>query len=421
MPDRIILHCDMNNFYAGVECLHNPELRGKPVAVCGSVEKRRGIVLAKNYPAKAFGIKTGEAVWEARQKCANLIIQPPHYDLYMKYSKLARSIYSRYTDMIESMGADECWLDITGSLLYFKKTPFEIAFEIKEKIKSELGLTVSVGVSFNKIFAKLGSDMKKPDAVTVIERKDFRDTVWRLPASDMLGVGYSTKKKLSEMAVKTIGDLAKLPSDFLVNKFGITGRMLWNFANGLDISPVADSGFTTPVKSVGHGSNALTDLADSGEVWPFMLSLTQDIGHRLRVCEKFAAGVAVYVRDTKLFGREYQKKFTVPTQSPFVLASEAFMLFERKHTWVNPLRSVAVRAVCLVDDRTSCQLSLFEDNERTERLEVLDTAVEYLRRRFGREILKPAVLYNDNKLPDESEVEMIMPSTGFAYNTPSVI
>lgn len=418
MPNRSILHCDMNNFYAGVECLHNPELRGKPVAVCGSVEKRRGIVLAKNYPAKAFGIKTGEAVWEAQQKCRNLIIQPPHYDLYMKYSRLARAIYDRYTDQLESMGADECWLDITGSLSYFKKTPCEIAYEIKETIKEELGLTISVGVSFNKIFAKLGSDMKKPDAVTVIEQENFRDMIWMLPASDMLGVGYATKKKLSEMAVRTIGDLAKIPPEFLVNKFGVIGNMLWTFANGLDSAPVADSGFSIPIKSVGHGSNALTDLANSDEVWPFMLSLTQDISHRLRACEKFAAGVAVYVRDSKLFGREYQKKFTVPTQSPFVLASEAFMLFERKHTWANPLRSVAVRAIYLVEDGTPCQLSIFEDNERTERLERLDTAVEQLRNRFGRDIVKPAVLYNDNKLPDESEVEMIMPSTGFAYSVP---
>ncbi|MDD4774198.1 MAG: DNA polymerase IV, partial [Eubacteriales bacterium] len=259
MDDRWILHCDMNNFYAGVECLHNPELRGKPVAVCGSAEKRKGIVLAKNYPAKAFGVRTGEAVWEARQKCKDLIIQPPHYDLYMKYSALARAVYGRYTDRIESMGADECWLDITGSLLYFGKTPCELAYEIKETIKNELGLTVSVGVSFNKIFAKLGSDMKKPDAVTVIVRENFRDTVWLLPVSDMLGVGSATKRKLSEMAVKTIGDLAEIPCVFLEKKFGVIGNILWLFANGLDNSAVTDCTFSFPVKSVGHGSNALTD------------------------------------------------------------------------------------------------------------------------------------------------------------------
>ncbi len=414
MNARSILHCDMNNFYAGMECLHNPELRGKPVAVCGSTEKRRGIVLAKNYPAKVFGIKTGEAVWEAQQKCKNIIIQPPHYDLYLKYSRLARIIYSRYTDQLESMGADECWLDIIGSLSCLKKTPYEIAYEIKETIKEELGLTISVGVSFNKIFAKLGSDMKKPDAVTVIKQENFRDTVWMLPVSDMIGVGYATKNKLSQMAVKTIGDLAKIPSEFLINKFGVVGNMLWAFANGLDNSPVADSNFSFPVKSVGHGSNALTDLTKDDEVWPFILSLTQDISHRLRSCEKYASGVAVYVRDNKLFGREYQKKFTVPTQSPFILASEAFMLFEKKHTWNNPIRSVAVRAIYLTEERTPYQLSIFEDNDRTEKLDKLDSTVEQLRNRFGRDIIKPAILFNDHKIPDESEVEMIMPNTGFA-------
>ncbi len=412
---RAILHADFNNFYASVECLHNPELRGKPVAVCGSVEERRGIVLAKNYHAKAFGVKTGEAVWEAKQKCRDLIIQPPHYDLYMKYSRLARNIYERYTDQMESMGPDESWLDITGSLEYFKKTPYEIAYEIKEIIKEELGLTISVGVSYNKIFAKLGSDMKKPDAITVIEQDSFRETIWHLPVSDLLGVGYATHKKLSQMAVLTIGDLAQLKSEFLENKFGIVGKILWTSANGLDNSNVADCGFSIPIKSVGHGSNAQTDLKNSDEVWPFMLSLTQDIGHRLRDCEKYSVGVSVYARDNKLFGREYQKKFTVPTKSPFILASEAFMLFERKHTWLNPLRSVAVRAIYLVDERNPYQLSIFEDNERTERLEQLDSTVDKLRNRFGRNIVQPAILCQNNKLPDESDVEMIMPSTGFAY------
>lgn len=415
--ERAILHSDMNNFYASVECLHNPELRNKPVAVCGSVTERRGIVLAKNYHAKAFGVKTGEAVWEAQQKCKDLVIQPPHYDLYMKYSRLARNIYERYTDQMESMGPDESWLDITGSLSYFRKEPCDLAYEIKETVKEELGLTVSVGVSYNKIFAKLGSDMKKPDAVTVIEEDTFRDKIWLLPATDMLGVGYATHKKLSKMAVYTIGDLARLKPEFLEKKFGVAGRFLWTSANGLDTSAVADSGFSIPIKSVGHGSNSLADLKSSDEVWPFMLSLTQDIGHRLRACEKYAVGVSVYTRDNKLFGREYQKKFTVPTQSPFILASEAFMLFEKRHTWVNPLRSVCVRAIYLVDERNPYQLSIFEDNERTERIERLDSTVDRLRSRFGRNIIQPAILCQNIKLPDESEVEMIMPSTGFAYAT----
>ena len=164
MSDRAILHIDMNNFYASVECMMNPDLKPHPIAVCGSQEDRHGIVLAKNYKAKAFGVSTGEAIWQAKQKCPNLVIVPPHYEQYMRFSKLAREIYGRYTDLIEPFGMDEVWADVTGCQRYIG-TPLHIAKKIKETIKYELGLTVSIGVSFNKIFAKLGADMKKPDAI----------------------------------------------------------------------------------------------------------------------------------------------------------------------------------------------------------------------------------------------------------------
>ena len=206
--DRIILHCDMNNFYASVECMLRPELRDKPVAVCGSVEERHGIVLAKNYKAKAYGVKTAEAIWQAKQKCPNLVIVEPHYEQYLRFSKLAREIYSRYTDRIEPYGMDECWLDITGCTR--GRSGFEIADEIRRTVKFELGLTISVGVSFNKIFAKLGSDLKKPDAITVIERASFREIVWPLDTSEMLGVGRATTRKLLYYGIHTIGELASL-------------------------------------------------------------------------------------------------------------------------------------------------------------------------------------------------------------------
>lgn len=193
--DRSILHCDMNNFYASVECHLNPAFAAHPIAVCGETEERHGIVLAKNYLAKGFGIITGEAVWQAKQKCPGLIIVPPHYEEYVKVSRAARQIYYDYTDMIEPMGLDECWLDVTGSRRYYG-TGEQIAHEIRERIKGELGVTVSVGVSFNKVFAKLGSDMKKPDAVTIITPEHFREQIWHLPASDLLGVGRATAKKL---------------------------------------------------------------------------------------------------------------------------------------------------------------------------------------------------------------------------------
>ena len=249
---RNVLHCDMNNFYASVECMLDPALREYPVAVCGSVEERHGIVLAKNYKAKAFNVQTGDAVWQAKQKCKDLVIVPPHFEEYIKYSKLARSVYERYTDQVEPYGMDECWLDISGTSGIFG-SPEKVANEIRETIKFELGLTISVGVSFNKIFAKLGSDMKKPDAVTVIEKDTFKDKIWGLPASDLLGVGRATRKVLDRYAIRTIGDLANTDPDLLKRWLGKNGVALWQFANGLDCSAVAKTDFVSPVKSVGHG------------------------------------------------------------------------------------------------------------------------------------------------------------------------
>ena len=211
---RNILHCNMNNFYASVECMLNPALKEYPVAVCGSVEERHGIDLAKNYKAKAFDVKTGDTVWQAQQKCRDLVIVPPHYEEYIKYSKLARSVYERYTDQVQPYGMDECWLDITGTGSLFG-SPVEVANKIRETIKFELGLTISVGVSFNKIFAKLGSDMKKPDAVTVIPKDTFREKIWKLPSADLLGVGRATQRTLDSYGIRTIGALAQTNPEFL--------------------------------------------------------------------------------------------------------------------------------------------------------------------------------------------------------------
>ncbi len=232
---RSILHCDMNNFYASVECMLDPALKKYPIAVCGSVEERHGIVLAKNYKAKAFDVKTGDAVWQAKQKCKDLVVVPPHYEEYIKYSKLARSVYERYTDQVEPYGMDECWLDISGTESLFG-SPEKVANEIRETMKFELGLTISVGVSFNKIFAKLGSDMKKPDAVTVIPKDTFKEKIWGLPAADLLGVGRATQRVLDSYCIRTIGDLANTDPEFLRRRLGKNGVVLWNYANGNDLS-----------------------------------------------------------------------------------------------------------------------------------------------------------------------------------------
>ena len=409
MPfERCILHCDMNNFYASVECMLDMSLRNKPVAVCGSAEERHGIVLAKNYIAKAYGVSTGEAIWQAKLKCKSLVIVPPHYEEYMKFSRLARKIYERYTDLIEPYGMDECWLDVTGSEIFGSGE--KIAYEIKETIKRKLGLTVSVGVSFNKIFAKLGSDMKKPDAVTCIPRDSFKEKIWHLPAEDLLGVGRATKKTFDSYCIKTIGDLARVSPEFLRLKFGKYGLDLWRFANGEEASPVVVRAIEAPDKTVGHGMTTLADLENSADVWAVMLELCQDIGHRLYTFNKRASGVAINIRDNKLFSKQWQCKLSCFTQSPSVIAKEAFELFTRSYAWEQPIRSVTVRAINLVSMDQSEQLSMFISIEKQEKLEDLDKTIEALRARFGNKIIRHAVLLNNKKIPQQDNPELIMPT-----------
>ena len=413
--ERTILHCDMNNFYASVECMLNPSLRGHPVAVGGDVENRHGIILAKNYEAKKFGIQTGEALWQAKQKCPKLIIVPPHYEEYLKYSRLAHSIYSDYTDLIEPYGMDEVWMDVSGSTKAFGSGEV-IANTLRERIKYELGLTISVGVSFCKVFAKLGSDMKKPDAVTVIPKDSFRDIIWDLPASDMLGVGRSTEKFLSSYGIHTIGQLANAYPDLMQRKLGKNGMVLLAFANGEDRSKVAPQDYEPPMKSIGHGLTTMQDLENNAEVWNIMLALTQDIGHKLRVYNKNAAGVAIYIRyivDKQIAGKQWQCQLPVRTHSAAIIAKEAYRLFERSYGWEYPIRSVTVRAINLCSQDLPEQLQFFSDAATVERKEKLETVVEDIRRRFGKYAIQPACLCQDIKMPTDREIELRMPTGMF--------
>lgn len=405
---RNILHCDMNNFYASVECMLDPSLKKYPVAVCGSVEERHGIVLAKNYKAKAFNVQTGDAVWQAKEKCKDLVIVPPHYEEYIKYSKLARNVYERYTDQVEPYGMDECWLDITGTEMLFG-SPERVANEIRETMKFELGLTISVGVSFNKIFAKLGSDMKKPDAVTVIAKETFREKIWGLPAADLLGVGRATQRVLNNYGIRTIGELANTNPDFLRSQLGKNGVALWNYANGNDLSLVAKKDFVSPVKSVGHGITTVKDLETSEQVWLVFLELTQDIGHKLRVHGLSAEGVAIHIRDNTLYTKQWQTKIELPTQSPMIIAKRAFQLFEERYIWRNPIRSITIQAINLVPQDTPRQIGLFMDMEKIEKLEKLEKCIETIRERFGKDSIRNGALYQNLYLPPE-KAEITMPT-----------
>ncbi len=384
----------MNNFYASVECMLKPELKGHPVAVCGATEDRHGIVLAKNYEAKKYKIQTGEVVWQAKQKCKDLIVVNPHYEHYIKYSKLAREIYSRYTDLIEPFGMDECWLDVTGSTQLFG-TGLEIAEKIRKTIKFELGLTVSIGVSFNKIFAKLGSDMKKPDAITVIDKDTFKKKIWQLPASDLLGVGRATIKKLNYYGIFTIKDLANTSPDFLKNLLGINGVLLWKYANGTEKSLVTPNDFEVPVKSIGHGITTVRDLESNNDVWCVILELIQDIGKRLREYKKYASGIAICVRNNELHFKEWQSKLPQPTNNSLTLAKKAYELFSENYDWNCDIRSVTVRAINLVSEYTPQQIDLFSETQDIEKMERLDAVVDKLRERFGKDIIKNAVLCQD--------------------------
>ena len=398
---RCILHCDMNNFYASVECMLDPSLRGHPVAVCGESEDRHGIVLAKNYEAKAYGIITGEPVIRARQKCPGLITVPPHYGIYVDISRRAKEIYDSFTDLVEPFGLDECWLDVTGSQRLFGSGE-RMAHAIRERIKAELGVTVSVGVSFNKVFAKLGSDLKKPDAVTLIPIESFREITQNIPASDMLGVGRATAAKLASLGIRTIGELAAYPCSCLSKKLGKCGEELWRFANGLDTSRVVPRDPEVPDKTVGHGITTKQDLVCEGEVWPVMLELSQDVGHRLHVYGKRATGVAIAVRDSRLVTRQWQRQLPYPMRSALGIAQACFSLFCDSYEWKEPIRSVTVRAIGLISADTPYQLDLFTDAAGVERRERLDCTVEALRERYGEHIIRNAVLLSNPKMPDSN-------------------
>ena len=387
--ERTILHSDLNAFFASVECMLNPSLQGKPMAVCGSTEKRHGIVLAKSEQAKKYGVTTGEATWQAVKKCPDLVIVPPHHDQYIKYSRLAREIYSRFTDKIEPFGIDEAWLDMTGSGLMFADG-YSAAEEIRKTISRELGLTVSVGVSFNKVFAKLCSDLKKPDAVTVVKQSEFKHRIWPLPARDMIFVGKESAKKLEKHGIRTIGDIAATPVSYLEHLLGKSGVVMWRNANGLDVSGVAESGFDAPMKSISHGTTTERDLRDNAEVKKVILYLSREVARRLREGGFYARKIQIAVRGNDLIFREFQTSLPFMTRAASELADAAAELFAKKYTWNVPVRAVTVRAISLVSEQTPEQLDLFCDYEKHGKAERIDSAADEICRRYGEGSIVPA-------------------------------
>jgi DNA polymerase-4 len=406
--NRVILHSDCNGFFASVACLHNPAIRDKPVVVGGDEEMRHGIVLAKNEIAKQYYVKTGEALWAVRQRCPDLVVVPPDHRLYLKFARMTREIYCEYTDQVEPFGIDESFLDVTGSAGLFGNG-VKIANTIRDKIRRELGITVSIGVSYNKSFAKLGSDMKKPDATSVITQIDYKQKVWPLPADALMYCGPATAMKLKSMCIRTIGDLAATPAEVLKSWFGVCGSQLWERAHGLDMSRVAkfsdvmedDDG----MKSVGHSTTTPRDLVDRNDVYITVLLLSESIATRMRSYGRLGRTVKLWLRDNKMNSLERQIKAEYPTQLAYEIAESAMRLFDIWYGGLGlpgsarlPLRSVGVRVTDLLPETEHQQDSMFPHERKRHKLEAIERAMDHINARYGNKTIRRAALAMDNKL-----------------------
>ena len=383
--ERIILHCDLNSFYASVELLSHPDLKQVPTAVCGDPTSRHGIILAKNEPAKRFGIQTAETIWQAKKKCPDLVLLPPHHHLYREYSRKVNDIYGQYTDLVEPFGIDESWLDVTGTLHLFGGDARALADTLRRRMRQELGLTLSVGVSFNKVFAKLGSDYKKPDVTTVISPENWREIVWPLPVGDLLYVGGAARKLLGQYGVDTIGQLAACKPDMLEQLMGKMGLQLHSYANGLDADPVRSRFEKEPVKSVGNGTTFPQNLTTRDQVRQGIAMLADSVASRLRHLGLYAGGLQVTVRDPQFRDRSRQTRLSAPTHLIREVTETAMDLTEQIWKPPSPIRALTVTAIHLMEaEDTYEQVDLFSGSAATrQRSEKLEAAMDRIRGKYG--------------------------------------
>ena len=390
MADRVIFHCDLNCFFASVELLDKPALREVPVAVCGDPASRHGIILAKNEPAKRRGVQTAETVWQAKQKCPKLILLPPHHGLYAQYSRRINTIYGQYTDLVEPFGIDESWLDVTGSLHLFGGDARQLADDIRARLRQEVGLTISVGVSFNKVFAKLGSDYKKPDATTVISRENWRDIVWPLPVGDLLFVGRAAQRTLGQYGVETIGQLAACKPEMLEQLMGKMGVQLYRYANGLDDAPVRPQHQREPVKSVGNSTTFPENLTRWEEIRSGLQLLSDSVAGRLRKEGLYCGGVAVAVKDAQFRTVSRQMRLGAPTHLMRDIFEAAQELTRRIWKAPTPVRLLSVTALYITDSADSYQqMDLLAGDAplRDQRQEQLESAMDAIRGKYGRDAI----------------------------------
>ena len=411
---RDILHIDFNNFYASVECLDHPELENVPVVVGGDEETRHGIVLSKNEIAKRkYGVKTGEVLWKVRERCPDVVILQPHMERYAAYSRLARGLYGEYTDRIENFGLDEAWLDVTGSGTF--GSPRRIADELRRRIRYEFGITASVGVSFNKVFAKLGSDLKKPDATTEISEENFRAKIWGLNVGELLYVGRATQRKFARVGIYTIGDLARFDRKLIQSLFGKHGTMLWAFANGMDISPVALATDDGVVKSVGNSTTTPRDLFCDEDVKLVLYAIADSVAGRLRKSGLSGRTVTVSIRDHDLFTFERQCKINHPTQLSGEIAETALSLFRRNYTWMKPVRALGIQVSDLTSDVTCEQLDIFGEVYRRVKKGCIERTVDTIRGRYGHDTLLRASMMT------APELTGVRPAEGNFMHTSAII
>ena len=384
--ERVIFHIDCNGFYAAVECLDDPSLLEIPMAVAGDPEARSGIILAKNEKARRYGVKTAETIYQAKRKCPFLRLVPPHFSRYAEISRRVKQLFSEYTDQVESFGLDEAWLDVTGSLRYFRTTPRSLADRIRERVKQEIGITVSVGVSFNKVFAKLGSDLKKPDATSVITKENFRQIVWRLPVSDMLFVGKTTAEVLRRNYILTIGDLARTSEEALEKLLGKQGPVFWRYANGLDEAPVLRIGEEEPTKSISNGMTFRRNLLGYDELKSGVVALTDEVASRLREEKLRCLGVQIMIRDPDMQTITRQTILAKPTHLQKEIVDAAMRLIRQHWPEAAPVRAIAVTAARLITERGACEQTslLGTEAQQRSRFEHAEEAMQKLRRKYGR-------------------------------------
>lgn len=392
--NRIILHSDADSYYASVECLYTPALRGRPMAVCGSPDDRHGIVLAKSEPAKRLGVKTGMAIWQAKALCPSLQCVPPDFDLYLHFSQKLRRIYQAYTDKVEPFGLDECWMDVSAAGMDWAQGE-RLAHAIRRRIRRETGLTVSIGVSDNKVFAKLASDYKKPNAVTRICPENYRQAAWPLPMSSLIYAGPHTCQKLARLGLYTIGDLARADAGMLEARLGKNGIMLKAFALGLDQSPVKAVDAEETIKSVGNSTTPPHDIRTPDEARAILYLLAESVGERLRKSGLQGRTVSVTARNPELVSHTRQRTLPLPTASTGQIACQAIALFEQQFSPLLPFRSLGLNCGQLSREEAPVQMDFLGEAERNERAQRLDQALDSLRYRFGHTIIRRGIVLAD--------------------------